>query len=669
MKKIILLASLVASMNVQATDYKGTPFYTGLPLAVPGVIEAEDFDNGGEGVAYHDDKPGRQNGGGQVYRETDVDIQSHKDGYNIGSTVGGEWTKYTIDVKQDGNYSIETFCVSGSGSGRFHFEVDGVGVCRALEAPEGNWNDLSHSVAVNNIALTKGIHVLTWYTYGGMNVDKFVFKRTGKLKKGAVIGGNFNYPITKKMSNPLFVDFDSPMFGTNAIGALYTADPSAHVWNINGKEVLYVYASHDMEPHKGCDRMDRYHVFSTEDMVNWTDHGEILNADDVRQQAGWGCAGFMWAPDCAYNPADQTYYFYFPHPYDDNWQNNWRIGVATSKYPDRDFKVVAWIEGLPPYIDPCVFVDDDGQPYIYNGGSAKCFGGKLRKDDWTKLDGEMKPMTGLDDFHEATWVHKYNGKYYLSHSDNNNHKEGNYMRYAISDSPLGPWKSMGYYMYPTGAETNHGSIVEFKGKWYAFYHTANYSGRGALRSVCVDPIEYNADGSLKVVQNFGTPYKGKRLNIPAKATGNEPLCTIEAENYNEGGYHYAYFKKQDATQGNNKKYRPADKLMGISKNGSAVYLDNLTKGEWVRYSVQVEKAGRYDIECTVAPTSKGESRFHICANGHNRTGDVKVNGEQGKWQTVLIKDVELQGGEQYLDLRMDAGGMNFDKLCLNKAIR
>lgn len=77
------------------------------------------------------------------------------------------------------------------------------------------------------------------------------------------------------------------------------------------------------------------------------------------------------------------------------------------------------IDGIPSTIDPCVFVDDDGQPYIYTSGAGKgCWGAKLRKDDWTKLDGVMSPLSGFTDFHEAPWVHKYKGNYYLSHSDN-----------------------------------------------------------------------------------------------------------------------------------------------------------------------------------------------------------------------------------------------------------
>ncbi|WP_434968382.1 family 43 glycosylhydrolase, partial [Muribaculum intestinale] len=110
------------------------------------------------------------------------------------------------------------------------------------------------------------------------------------------------------------------------IAHMYTADPSAHVWE-DGR--LYVYASHDIDPPAGCDRMDRYHVFSTDDMVNWTDHGEILNSGDV----AWGRTegGFMWAPDCAYK--NGKYYFYFPHPSGSDWNNTWRVGIAVSDKP------------------------------------------------------------------------------------------------------------------------------------------------------------------------------------------------------------------------------------------------------------------------------------------------------------------------------------------------
>jgi beta-xylosidase len=121
--------------------------------------------------------------------------------------------------------------------------------------------------------------------------------------------------------------------GNPIITNIFTADPSAHAWEANGK--LYIYASHDIFPSKGCDLMDKYHVFSTDNMVTWKDEGEILSSDDV----SWGRpeGGFMWAPDAAYK--DGTYYFYFPHPTGsgDAWNSTWRIGIAKSSSPASGF--------------------------------------------------------------------------------------------------------------------------------------------------------------------------------------------------------------------------------------------------------------------------------------------------------------------------------------------
>ena len=276
---------------------------------------------------------------------------------------------------------------------------------------------------------------------------------------------------------------------------LYTADPSAHVWD-DGR--LYVYASHDIDPPRGCDLMDQYHVFSTDDMIHWTDHGEILRASDVP----WGRkeGGFMWAPDCAYR--NGKFYFYFPHPSGTHTGSTWKIGIAVSDKPASDFKVGGYIKGMTSHIDPCVFVDDDGQAYIYNGGGGQCFGAKLKRN-MTQLQGKPVPMEGLVDFHEGTWVHKYNGKYYLSYPDNHvgpDGKQYNRMHYAMSDSPLGPWEYKGIILDETDCDTSHGSIVEFKGQWYLFYHGCQLSQMGNLRSICVDRLYYNDDGTIRKVR-------------------------------------------------------------------------------------------------------------------------------------------------------------------------
>ena len=472
-----------------------------------------------------------------------------------------------------------------------------------------------------------------------MNLDKFVFTRTGEYTGDKVDGSQFEYPRYGYYEhNPLFVDFSSQMYQNSFTGTLYTADPSAHVW-ADGR--LYVYASHDMEPTQGCDRMDRYHVFSTTDMKNWTDHGEIMNSATVKAHVGMGIDGFMWAPDCAYNKEEQLYYFYFPHKID---ANTWRIFVATSKEPAAKFRVKGVIDGIPSTIDPCVFVDDDGQPYIYTSGAGKgCWGAKLRKDDWTKLDGVMSPLSGFTDFHEAPWVHKYKGNYYLSHSDNHAGSQGgNRMQYSMSNNPLGPFTPCGAYMYPHGEETAHGSIVEYKGRWYSFYHTANYSGKGALRSVCVDPIEYDQNNKLKMVQNWGSPRSGRAVEVRMT-----PSVVIQAENYNTGGEHYGYHKN------------PLEGGMQQETQNGITYLKGMKSGEWVRYSINVKEAGRYGITCRMFQKRSG-GKFRIAVNGVYKTGEIVLSGSAGVWNETLVYPIELETGEQYIDFRIKSGDIDID---------
>ncbi len=140
------------------------------------------------------------------------------------------------------------------------------------------------------------------------------------------------------LASVAFAAMAATCFGANPfITSIYTADPSAHVW-ADGR--LYVYPSRDIDPPRGCDLMDRYHVFSTTDMVHWRDEGEILRASQVE----WGRpkGGFMWAPDCAFK--DGKYYYYFPHPSETAWNKSWKIGVAISTQP----AVVSSLQVTPP---------------------------------------------------------------------------------------------------------------------------------------------------------------------------------------------------------------------------------------------------------------------------------------------------------------------------------
>lgn len=308
---------------------------------------------------------------------------------------------------------------------------------------------------------------------------------------------------------------------------IYTADPSAHVFN--GK--IYIYPSHDIESATPQDDegghfdMKDYHVLSMDAIGGKvTDHGVALDIKDVP----WA-GRQMWAPDAAFK--NGTYYLYFPVK---DKQDIFRIGVATSKSPTGPFKADPKpIEGSYS-IDPCVFTDTDGKSYMYFGGiwggqlqrwasgSFDANGSKtdLKKDDEPAIGPRMammsndmlyfdervrelqivdengKPLLGKDHdrrFFEAPWMHKYNGKYYLSYSTGDTH----YICYATSGSPTGPFTYRGVVLKPVIGWTNHHSIIEFKGKWYLFYHDSSLSGgKTHLRSIKVMELKYNPDGSI-----------------------------------------------------------------------------------------------------------------------------------------------------------------------------
>jgi hypothetical protein len=433
---------------------------------------------------------------------------------------------------------------------------------------------------------------------------------------------------------------------------IYTADPSAHVWE-DGR--LYVYPSHDIAPPRGCDLMDKYHVYSTDDMVNWIDHGQILEASQVPWASPLANGGkFMWAPDCVYK--NGKYYFYFPHPDKDPWNSTWKIGIAVSDKPASDFQVLEHtLIGLPENgeIDPCVFIDDDGQAYFYYGGGSRCYGAKL-KDNMVELDGELQPMTGLYDFHEGTWVFKRNGIYYLTYADNNS--GANQLRHATSSSPLGPWSHKGVYLKPTTSDTSHGSVVEYKGQWWAFYHTADLSGIGSLRSICVDSLFFNEDGTIKTVRqtkDMGKPYKNTLRTVPG---------TIEAEDFNEGGQGIAYW--DNSNENMYSEYRNDWVDINRNRRTGIIYVTNTEQKEYINYTFEVLEAGIYTIDfCIGTATADKEEKFYLEFDQNKTTNPRRYTvpyAEVTNLSTVTVPNIALSAGEHVMTF-YPSGNMNLDK--------
>jgi hypothetical protein len=308
----------------------------------------------------------------------------------------------------------------------------------------------------------------------------------------------------------------------------YMADPAVHVFN--GK--LFIYPSHDRESgipeNDNGDHFDMkdYHVFSMDDVEEGevTDHGVVLEVKDIP----WA-GRQLWDCDVAYK--NGKYYMYFPLK-DKN--DIFRIGVAISYKPEGPFIPQADPMRGSYSMDPAILDDGDGNFYMYFGG---LWGGQLQRYRDNKalesaafpadnepaipsrvarlhpnmlqfdeeprpvviLDKNGKPLTAGDShrFFEASWIHKYNGKYYFSYSTGDTH----FLCYAIGDNPYGPFTYQGVILNPVVGWTTHHAIVEFKGKWYLFHHDSVPSGGITwLRSLKVIELEYNPDGTIKTIE-------------------------------------------------------------------------------------------------------------------------------------------------------------------------
>jgi len=282
----------------------------------------------------------------------------------------------------------------------------------------------------------------------------------------------------------------------------FSADPSALV--IGDK--IYIFPSHDIPapddfPRKDWFCMQDYHVFSSENLTDWTDHGVILDQKDVP----WGNPkGYsMWAPDCAVH--NGKYHFFFPDFMKSDGQagnfSPFRVGVAVADRPEGPYtpreKPIEGVFG----IDPCIFVDDDGQGYLV--WPARGINIAKLNDDWSELAEKPTPVGNLPTpgLIEGPYLFKANGKYYMTFPWAR--KDTEVLAYSVADNIYGPYEFKGVFFeeWPNKCWTNHHSIIQFKGQWYIFYHHNDYSPSfDKNRSVCADSLFFESDGSIRMVK-------------------------------------------------------------------------------------------------------------------------------------------------------------------------
>ncbi|MFC2090011.1 family 43 glycosylhydrolase [Bacteroidota bacterium] len=398
--------------------------------------------------------------------------------------------------------------------------------------------------------------------------------------------------------------------GNPIITHIRSADPAAEVWN-DGQ--VWVYASHDQDDAEDYSSMQDYHAFSSYDLVNWTDHGVILHAKDV----SWGNSSNAWmfAPDAAYK--EGMYYLYFP-TMSNEWK--WRVGVATSDRPEGPFKDIGrYIEGTDE-IDPACFMDDDGQAYlIWGGGSSYPRIAKL-KENMTELAEEPRVIDyGADNFGEGPYMHKRNGIYYFSYTDNTAWPYQGY--YSMADNPYGPFEYKGELKrIPPGAQDHH-SVIEYHGQWYYFYHVGNYGTNGSAfrRNICIDSLFYNPDGTMQEVIGTET---GVSLDLIGSQAGLLVPGRIEAEDY----------------------FREAGTLI-LQPDDTTRILADIQDGDWVEFVLHVLGTETYRMELSIKNPENGVD-IQLSVN------DIPIDTIQiSENSTLLLDSIFLYKGKHTFKLQ------------------
>ena len=415
------------------------------------------------------------------------------------------------------------------------------------------------------------------------------------------------------------------VYGQNPITppGVYIADPSAHQWK-DGK--MYVYGSLDVSPRSFCSKA--YDVLSSSDLKTWTLTENSFSTQGPNDQVTYS-DDVLYAPDCQYR--DGKYYLYYCLAND-----KYTEGVATSMAPTGPFingKDIR-VKGINE-IDPCVFIDDDGQGYYiwgqFTDKMAKLKPNMIEIDSATIKDNIVTEKEHF--FHEGGYMVKRNGIYYFVYAHMGRAGRPTCIGYATSKSPMGPFKYGGVIIDNDHCDpvcwNNHGSLAQFNGKWYVFYHRSSH-GSNSLRTACVEPINFNEDGSINEVQ-MTTQGAGE----PLKATS-----VIEAE---RACLLYGNVRMKDLAL--NKTV-----LSEIKSNDAACYkyIDFNTNVDSIKLNVFPGKKGltlNVSLDDSWGPSI---ARINIPENGNGEISQIisakikQVKGVHAVWITFWGEDNEFK---------------------------
>ena len=404
---------------------------------------------------------------------------------------------------------------------------------------------------------------------------------------------------------------DNPIIQTN-----YTADPAPMVYN----GTCYLYTTHDEDTIvNNFYTMNDWRCYSSTDMQNWTDHGSPLSYKTF----SWA-QGDAWAGQVINR--NGKFYFYVPMTRK-NAGGARVIGVAVSDSPTGPFtdplgKPLITNNGAQD-IDPTVFIDDNGQAYLY-WGNGELYYVKLNQDMISYSGSIVKASPKPTSYVEGPWFYKRNNLYYMVYAGMSGGSEN--ISYATSNSPTGPWTSKGSIMGSQNSYTNHPGVTDYKGSSYLFYHTGSLPGGGSYhRSVGLEQFKYNADGtipSIPITQNG--PDQLSNLD-PYVKTEAETICWesgVETETCSEGG-------------------------MDVC---------NIENGDWIKVKGVDFGSGAASFDARVASaTNGGNIELHLDSATGKLVGTCAVSSTGG-WQTFTTKSCNVSGATGVHDLYLKFTG-------------
>ena len=422
--------------------------------------------------------------------------------------------------------------------------------------------------------------------------------------------------------------------------SIFAADPSAHVFD--GR--LYLYVSYDEPFTNTHDSMVCYHCLSTDDLVTWVDHGRILHLENVP----WAIS-HMWAIDA--NKWKGKYYLTFC-AFDEK-TSTMRTGLAISDRPEGPFTDLGPIEGVEWGQDPALYIEDDNA-YLVWGAKGQILIAELNSDLRSVKSETIRNLSKDVAGYEGPFLHKYKETYYLTFPALDNEKWPQRMCYATAKDVLGPYTFGGVFIpeYEGNSGTIHGSVVEYQGKWLAFYHSAWISGMSTSRSLMMSEISYAADGAINELD----------LSKKSEVVLNSSQVLDVAVAPLAGGHIYGAHVAHD----------------GADFTGAG-FITGLTRQEFgVSVLSQIGLPGKYEISVRYRSfdepfNGRVVAGNHLFYDGNqNQDYEQYINrgtifpATQGKWVEFLIGEVTLPSGNHQVrvsashTLNADKPGIDLD---------